>query len=126
MTPTLFVLIAVAGGIGAACRLLLDRAIGARTGFPVGIAVVNATGSLALGFTTGLLIAGLLPGEWAVVIGSGFLGGYTTFSTASFETVRLTMERRYGAALAASVGMLVLTVIAAALGLALGSLFSGR
>ncbi|HEY9477842.1 MAG TPA: CrcB family protein, partial [Microbacteriaceae bacterium] len=52
----------------------------------------------------------------------GFLGGYTTFSTASVETVRLLQDGRYPAAVINGLGMLVVSVLAAALGLWLGSL----
>ena len=89
MIPVLLALgVAVAGGIGAAARMVLDGAITAATRipYPVGTTVVNVTGSLLLGVVTGLA-SGL--GPWALVLGTGLLGGYTTFSTASFETVRL-------------------------------------
>jgi fluoride exporter len=51
-----------------------------------------------------------------MVASSGFLGGYTTFSTASFETVRLIEDRRYVAAALNGLGMLLICTIAGALG----------
>ncbi|MEA9984221.1 CrcB family protein [Subtercola sp. RTI3] len=48
------------------------------------------------------------------------MGGFTTFSTASFETVRLLQERRWGAALMNGFGMLVLAILAALAGLTIG------
>ena len=75
-----------------------------------------------LGFITGLTLTHLLPTDVSVVIGTGFLGGYTTFSTASYETVQLIKQGRYGWSLASGVGMLVLAVSAAGLGLWLASL----
>ncbi|TFB77277.1 fluoride efflux transporter CrcB [Cryobacterium glaciale] len=119
MTPLLFLGIAAAGGVGAAARLALDGLVRTRLGgaFPYGTTIINVSGSLLLGLVTGLALNHLLAPEWSLVLGIGLLGGYTTFSTASFETVRLAQAHRYLAALANGVGMLVASVVAAALGL---------
>ena len=69
---------------------------------------------------TGLALGHMLSAEWLLVLGGGLLGGYTTFSTASVETVRLLQQRRYLPALAVGLGMLVASVAAAGLGLWLG------
>lgn len=124
MTVLLFVLIAIAGGLGAACRLLVDGLIRRRWSgaYPLGTTVINVSGSLLIGLVTGLVIAGSLPVELQLIGTTGFLGGYTTFSTASFETVRLLQEGRSVAALLNSFGMLVASVLAAGLGLWIGSL----
>lgn len=115
--------VAVAGGVGAACRFVLDGAIRARTTttFPVGTLLINVTGSLLLGLVVGLASAGMLPAPLAEVLGVGFLGGYTTFSTAAVESVRLIQERRPWPAVASSAGMLVAGVALAAIGLAIGA-----
>ncbi|PPH07279.1 fluoride efflux transporter CrcB [Rathayibacter sp. AY1C1] len=122
MTPALFLALSLAGGIGAATRLLLDGLIKARTGgaYPGGTTVINVTGSLLLGLITGLALAGIAPEPWRLVLGTGFLGGYTTFSTASLETVRLLAEGRQLASAINALGTLLLSVIAAATGLWLG------
>ena len=124
MTALLVLAVAAAGGVGAVARLVLDGLLRARVriAYPLGTTVINVTGSLLLGLVTGLALAHGLPAEWRAVLGTGFLGGYTTFSTASYETVRLAQQRRYRAALVNGVGMLVLALAAAGLGLWLGEL----
>ena len=114
--------VALAGGVGAVARFVLDGLVRSRVAswFPVGTAVVNVTGSFVLGLVTGLALAHVVPEELRLVVGTGFCGGYTTFSTASFETVRLVEQRRVGAALLNGVGTLVVTVGVAGLGLWLG------
>lgn len=121
-------LLALAGGLGAVARLVLDTTLARRTGagYPVGTLVINVSGSLLLGLVTGLGAGALLPTPWVMVVGSGFLGGYTTFSAAAVETVRLAAERRHAAAVGHGLGMLALAVLAAALGLGLGVLAAGR
>jgi len=117
-------LVAVAGGLGATSRFVLDGVIRSRIAsrVPAGTLVINVSGSLLLGFVTGLVLAGAEPADFRVVLGTGFLGGYTTFSTAMIETVRLLQQRRWLAAAANGLGMLLLGLGAAALGIFLGSL----
>ena len=111
-------LICLAGGIGAALRFVLDGLIRARvrSTYPVATTVINLSGSLLLGVLTGLATRQLLPPQWQLVVGTGFLGGYTTFSTASFETVRLLEDHRYVTAALNGLGMLIVGTAAAALG----------
>lgn len=124
MTPLLFAGIAVAGGIGAAARMVLDGLIRSRLAgaTPWGTIAINVSGSLVLGFLTGLAAGNLLPAEWFLIIGTGFLGGYTTFSTASYETIRLLEQRAWWASAMSGLGTLVLATTAAGLGLLLGGL----
>ncbi|MGO4385185.1 fluoride efflux transporter CrcB [Specibacter sp. RAF43] len=123
MTPAVFAALAVAGGLGAAARFAIDAAIRGRllTVFPWATFLINVTGSLALGVLTALAAASNLPAAWSLILGAGFLGGYTTFSTASYETIRLLAERRYLASLGSALGSLLACVAAAAVGLWLGS-----
>ena len=119
MTPLLFLAVAAAGGVGAAARFFLDGVVRSRLGgtFPLGTFIINVSGSILLGLITGLALNHLLAPEWSLLLGVGLLGGYTTFSTASFDTVRLAQARRYLAALANGAGMLLAAVGGAALGL---------
>ncbi|HET9871793.1 MAG TPA: CrcB family protein [Propionibacteriaceae bacterium] len=114
-------LICAAGGVGAALRFVIDGAVRARlrSTYPVATSVINITGSLLLGVVIGLT-GSELPSAWLLIAGTGLLGGYTTFSTASFETVRLLEDGRYLAAAVNSIGMLIASVTAAGLGLVFG------
>ncbi len=103
-------LVAVAGGVGAVLRFVLDSFVQSRVGgrFPLGIVIVNVTGSLALGVLTALVTVvgqGVL-----VVVGVGLLGGYTTFSTAMVDAVRLLLDRRVTAFVGYTFGTVVLSV----------------
>jgi len=125
MSPALLAtLVALSGGVGAVARFVLDGVLRTKLRWvvPAGTLIINVSGSLLLGFLTGLTAFHAAPADWRIVLGTGFLGGYTTFSTASFETARLVMERKGVASVVNSLGMLVLTLIAAAAGLALASL----
>ncbi|MFT4136714.1 fluoride efflux transporter CrcB [Microbacterium sp.] len=125
MTPLLFLAIAAAGGLGAACRLFLDGVIttaATRNALPWATIVINLTGSFLLGLVSGLAAGHLLPDPAHLILGTGFLGGYTTFSAASFETVRLLQERRWTAGLVNGLGVLAAATAAAGAGLWLGGL----
>lgn len=127
MTPLIFALVALAGGLGAASRLLLDGLIRSRVSarMPWATILINVSGSFALGLLAGLAAGRLVPDVSYAVIGAGFLGGYTTFSTASFETVRLLQERRWLAGILNGLGVLAATTLVAALGLWIGVWISG-
>ena len=124
MTPLLLVAVAIAGGLGAAARFALDGAIRSRrtAALPVGTIAINLSGSFVLGLVIGLATAAVLRDPVRAVVGTGFLGGYTTFSAASLETVRLIAGRRPALALANAVAVPLAAVLLAASGLALGRL----
>ena len=82
-------------------------------------AAVNVTGSLLLGLITGLALHHGLARTTRIVLGPGFCGAYTTFSTFSFETVRLVEEGAVAEAFRNAAGTLVIGAAAAGLGLAL-------
>lgn len=128
MTAGSLVLIAVAGGIGAALRFVVDTAVVAslaarrRRPFPLGTVVVNVSGCFAIGVVAGLTAGAALPAELTVILATGLLGGYTTFSAASVDAVRLAQEGRPVAAAAYASGLLISSTVAAAVGQALATL----
>lgn len=126
MNPFLFLVISMAGGAGAGVRFLVDALISKhkKMSFPLGTNIINVSGSLLLGLVVGLAAAGALAEPWALVLGTGFLGGYTTFSTASYETLRLLADGRRWTSASNALGMLTASVVAAALGLTVGMFFA--
>ena len=125
MNALVILLLGLAGGLGAGTRFVVDGLIRARfrTALPVATIAINVTGSFLLGLLAGAVIVRAAPPELQAIAGTGFLGGYTTFSTASFETVRLVQSRRTGLALLNGIGTAVVAVGAAAAGLVLGGMF---
>ncbi|MGI8674399.1 MAG: fluoride efflux transporter CrcB [Thermoleophilaceae bacterium] len=103
----------VLGALGALARVEIDRAVSARvkSALPLGIIAVNGSGALLAGFATGLALS-----PWLLaVVGVGFLGGYTTFSTWMTGAQRLAADGRYLLAmvnvLVPAFGGLALTVL---------------
>ncbi len=115
-------LVALCGGLGAVSRFVVDGLIRGRVRSigSVGTIVINVTGAFALGIIAGLVAAHVAQPDWQIVIGTGFLGGYTTFSTTSFETVRLIQQGRFRLAVGLGVVQLCLALLGAAGGFALG------
>jgi CrcB protein len=124
MSPLAWVAFVAAGAIGAPVRYLVDGAIGDRTrgAFPWGTFVINTSGSLLLGFLTGLALYHGFPDTPKIVLGTGFCGAYTTFSTHTFETDRLLEDGGHRDALRNTLGTLAAGTAAAAIGLALAAL----
>ncbi|WP_433257477.1 fluoride efflux transporter CrcB [Streptosporangium sp. CA-135522] len=86
-----WLLVLLGGAIGAPLRYLTDRAVQARhdTVFPWGTFAVNVTGSLILGALTGAVLAGAAGPQVQLLLGTGLCGALTTYSTFSYETLRL-------------------------------------
>ncbi|MCA5894238.1 CrcB family protein [Isoptericola sp. NEAU-Y5] len=114
-------LLSLAGGLGAASRFLVDSAVThrQRLSTPMGTFVVNASACLLLGLLTGWTVTRSGYDGVVTVVGVGFLGGYSTFSTASVEAARLLLAGRGVAAVLHPLAMLVVCLAAAAAGLAL-------
>lgn len=116
---------AVAAAIGAPARYLVDGAVQDRVSgpFPLGTLVVNLTGCLLLGFLVGLGTHHGLDPTVRTVVGTGGFGAYTTFSTFTFETVRLVEEGAVDEALRNVVASFLGGLVAAGSGLALTTLW---
>lgn len=108
------IVVALAGGVGASLRLVIDGAVRALLGprLPWGTLLVNVVGSAALG----VLLGSGVDARTAAIVGTGLLGGFTTFSTASFESAALLLDKRWAGGILYAAGTLVLSVAGAALG----------
>ncbi|HEY0917347.1 MAG TPA: fluoride efflux transporter CrcB [Solimonas sp.] len=110
------------GGLGCVCRFAVVRwatALGAAT-FPWGTLAVNVSGSLLAGVAYALLVERFnAAAEWRALFMTGFLGGFTTFSAFSLETVRLAEEGQLAAAAANAALNLALCLAACVLGMVL-------
>lgn len=116
-------LIALLGSIGALVRYHLggyvhssaNRALASEANFPFGTLFVNAVGSLVLGLTAELFSEQIIPHIYSVVIGVGFCGSLTTFSTLAVDLQRFVRDRRLlffalclSASLASGIGSVLL------------------
>lgn len=118
-------LIGGAGALGALARYLIGRIVVERTRsiFPWATLLINITGAFLIGLIAGLTTTHVLNSLVQTVLATGFLGGYTTFSTMSWEAMQLLREgsRRRGVLYLS--GTVVPGLLAAALGLLLGGGF---
>ena len=111
--------VAVGSAVGGASRFLLSSFIQQRAGtFPVGTLIINITGSLILGFLMRYALgsASVSP-ETRALLTTGFCGGYTTFSTFSYETIALMEDGDYRRAAIYVVASVVVSLAATFLGI---------
>ena len=115
--PLTVIAITVAGGLGAVARLVVGGAIqrAVRTSFPIGTVVINIRGSFLLGLIMSSALAPAGP-AWLAIAGTGFRGGFTTFSTASVDSADLLLKRTWMRAAIYAVGTALASFGAAALG----------
>ena len=109
-------LLALAGALGAAIRFAFAEWATKRwqASFPLATLLINVTGAFALGLLT---TAAGASAEMRLLLGTGFLGGYTTFSTLSYDSHSLFRSGQTRAAWLITLGSVALGVVAAALGL---------
>ncbi|MGC5360371.1 fluoride efflux transporter CrcB [Streptomyces sp. DT24] len=86
-----WLLVVLGAAVGAPLRYLTDRAVQSRhdSVFPWGTFAVNVAGSLVLGLLTGAVAAGAASSHVQLLVGTGLCGALTTYSTFSYETLRL-------------------------------------
>lgn len=124
MTISNFFLVFVGGGLGAAVRFLVTTAAARWAAFPLGTLAVNAVGSFLMGLVMGAILLltekyGLITEPLRLLLAVGFLGGLTTFSSFSFETLLLLKGGSYLLALYSVALQLLAGLLLAALGMAL-------
>jgi CrcB protein len=122
MSPFAWIGVGVFGAAGAYARFAVAAAVTTRRpgAFPWGTFVVNLTGGFALGVLTGAGVTGAA----LFVVGTGFMGGYTTFSTWMVETQRLGEDAEIGLATAYLLGSMVAGLAATGAGWALAGALS--
>jgi fluoride exporter len=122
MSASMLLYVAVGGAVGSVCRALVGLAISSR--FPWGTLLVNAAGSLLIGW----LMSRYGPGEPASsarllnLLVVGFCGGFTTFSTFSWQTLDQMLKGQWGMAVANVLLSVTACLIAVWLGFRLGRL----
>lgn len=118
-------LLGLAGAAGALARYLLGRLISqrARGIFPWATLIINVSGAFLIGLLFGLASRKVISAQEQLIAATGFLGGYTTFSTMSWEGVQLIKGGNARQSALYLAGNFVPGLLAAALGVTLGGLF---
>jgi CrcB protein len=116
-------LIGLAGAMGALVRYVLGRFVAERTGspFPLGTLLINVSGAFLIGMTFVTASRHLMSSSVQAVLATGFLGGYTTFSTMSWEGVQLIRGGSPWSSVLYLGGSVALGLLAVVLGFAVGS-----
>ena len=127
MTPLSFsfiTFVGLSGALGAVARYLLGRLIAERVNsqVPLGTLVINVTGAFLIGLLFALAGHKIISASQQIILATGFLGGYTTFSTMSWEGVQLARGGKTVSSILYLGGSLVLGLICATLGLVVGGL----
>lgn len=126
------VLLFVGGGLGTIARYLLSKWFNEQPwgqGFPYGTFFINVSGSFILGAAAVFILERLSPAyqNWYLLLGTGFCGGYTTFSTFEWETYKLVRDGSWWYAVANAFGSLLAGFVGILLAVALvGAILSKR
>jgi len=126
-TFTLYAFVAIGGATGASLRFFISQLIlnWLGKGFPFATLMVNISGSLIMGLLYGLIEQGNLEVHiYRTLIGIGFLGAFTTFSTFSLDTLLLFQQGEMIKAILNIILNVTLCILAAALGMYIVSLFN--
>ena len=119
------VLVALGGGLGSVTRYLAGGWVASRLGvaFPYGTLLINITASFIIGFFLAFAQdrAALSP-NWRLFVAVGFVGGYSTFSTFEYESVRLMQDGQMLLAAIYMAGSVAAGLVATITGITLGSL----
>jgi fluoride exporter len=120
-------LVALGGAIGSAARYLVGAFVANSFGpdFPWGTFIVNVSGSFFIGVILSFVGGGLLPAGARPFLAVGVMGGYTTFSTYSHETLQLIQGGEIGAGAFNTLGQVVASLAAVYLGVVLGRALGG-
>jgi CrcB protein len=113
-------------GFGGTSRYLLGGWLSRwnNVAFPWETFTINVSGSFVIGLLSGLLLETSHPTEWRLLLIVGFLGGYTTFSSFSLETLTLLQQKSYSQAFGNAMGSCLAGVLAAWLGLVVSRLIT--
>lgn len=111
-----------AGAVGAVTRYLLGHVVASRVRgiFPVGTVIINVSGSFLIGLVFALAARHIVSPTLQLVLATGFLGGYTTFSTMSWEGVQLVRAGTIRASVLYVSEHVILGLLASVAGIALG------
>lgn len=109
------IFVGIGGFFGAICRYCLGLWISpkVKTAFPVATWIINGSGSFALG----VLFRLSLPTSLWLLLATGFLGAYTTFSTFSFEAIQLLSQKQYKFAASYILSSVILSILFAGFGI---------
>ncbi|HLZ61018.1 MAG TPA: fluoride efflux transporter CrcB [Ktedonosporobacter sp.] len=115
-------MVGMAGALGALSRYLLGRFIAERAAsrIPQGTLIINITGAFVIGLLFALADHKLIASTLQIILATGFLGGYTTFSTMSWETSQLARGGATRLSILYLGGSMLLGLAAASLGLLMG------
>lgn len=120
---TRILLVAAFGAVGATSRYAVDSLVSDIWSgrFPLGTFLINVSGSFALGVLVAVTTERMmLAPNWRFALGIGFLSAFTTFSTYTYDTIRLAESNQWGLALLNAFGSLAVGLVAAFVGLKVG------